>query len=161
MWQNLIDTIIELMEMYNCLFILNEKKRKAVLDIDMSALNKIVETEQELTGSVIKAEQKRQKILKQMAAENSGINENSNAKTLLAFCPQTYKESFSKANNDLSANVEKVSSINETNRLLLQGALTAVNMNINSLAGIKADPGYEKSGNQNFSSQKKKFDFQA
>lgn len=158
MWQNLIDIIQTLVEIYAQLFVLNEKKRKAVLDIDMHTLEGLIKEEQAIINSIITAEQTRKNILKTMAVNNSPINEHSNVKNLLHFCPQEYKDSFLKVNNDLSASVQKVSSISEANKLLMQGALTAVNMNINSLAGIKADPGYGKNGTQNFSPHEKNFE---
>lgn len=161
MWQKLIDTILKLTKIYNTLFSLNEEKHKIVLAVDIKALDALIEKEQNLTKKIMQAEQSRQKVLRSMAAANPSISELANAKTLLTFCPEEYRENFMKANQALSNAVKKVSELTDANRLLLQGALTAVNMNINSLSGIEADPGYGKSGKQNFSIQKKKFDFEA
>ncbi|WP_196598629.1 flagellar protein FlgN [Pectinatus frisingensis] len=160
MWQELIDNIKELLQIYNKLFKLNERKRQAITAIDMLVLDGLVDKERELSDSIMRIEQKRQAILKKMAAGNAAINESSSFKNLLVFCPDNYKKEFVSDNEALSAVVQKTIVISENNRLLMQGALTAVNMNINSLSGVKAAPGYEKNGEQNFSANKRKLDFE-
>ncbi|WP_196592600.1 flagellar protein FlgN [Pectinatus sottacetonis] len=161
MWQDLIDIIIKLTMVYTDILKSNERKRKAVLAIDMKTLDQIINEEQKLMAIVIKEEQKRQEILKKMADKNPSINLTSNVKSLTFFCPTDYKDKFLAVNKDLSEIVKKVADINEANKMLMQGALTAVNLNLNSLVQMKADPDYKKNGSQYFSPQEKKLDFKA
>lgn len=161
MWQDLIDIINKLIYIYSGLYNLNKRKRKAVIDGDMSSLNDIVDEEKKLTHYIIQAEQKRQQILRQLARTNISIDEHATAKMLQGFCPLDKKKSFSVANATLSAKVKEVSSIADANRLLLRGAMTAVNMNINSLAGMKQNPSYGQNGTQGFAPQQKGLDYKA
>ncbi|WP_307222752.1 flagellar export chaperone FlgN [Pectinatus haikarae] len=159
MWNSLIDILLKLTKIYDELFLLNEKKRSAVLDIDMHILDMIVDEEQKLTDIIMKVEKERQDILKKMAAKNALVNKLSNSKTLTMVCPTEYKEKFLTANEKLSNAVKRTADINETNRLLLRGALTAVNININALVQMKAEPNYKENGNQQFFPQNKNLDF--
>ncbi|WP_196599973.1 flagellar protein FlgN [Pectinatus frisingensis] len=159
MWQELINVLLKLIETYDNLFILNQNKRKAIVEIDMHNLDKIVNEEQKIVNEIVFIEAERRDILKKMAEKNSLINQLSNSKTLTAFCPQKYREKFSAANTRLSTSVKKVTDINDANRLLMRGALTAINLNINSISQLKADPNYKGNGNQGFSPHREELDF--
>ncbi|WP_182188042.1 flagellar protein FlgN [Pectinatus frisingensis] len=159
MWQELINVLLKLIETYDNLFILNENKRKAIVEIDMHNLDKIVNEEQKIVNKIVFIEAERRGILKKMAEKDPLINQLSNSKTLTAFCPQEYKEKFSIANTKLSMSVKKVTDINDANRLLMRGALTAINLNINSISQLKADPNYKGNGNQGFSPHREELGF--
>ncbi len=157
MWQELIKNINGLIVAYQMLYSLNEEKRQVILAIDMEKLSAIVEREKKLMKQVMELEQQRQKILLPLAGDKR-INK---ASDLLLLCPAEQKDAFNKANEQLSLLVEKTTKINENNMMLLQGALTAVNINLNKLTGIQAQPDYGKNGVQEFSQQKREYDFKA
>lgn len=161
MWQELIKNINNLIIIYQSLFSLNEDKRRAVLAIDMEKLSQIVESEQKLTQQIVALEQERQNILLELSKEKQLVKSDLRAIDLQQLCPVELQGALQKVNLALSQIVEKTTRLNENNMMLLQGALAAVNVNLNNLTDTQAQPDYGKDGSQAFSQQKREFDFKA
>lgn len=161
MWEELIDIIEALTKIYSKMLELNESKRKAILAIDMKTLDELIDEEHKLINEVMGNEQKRQHILQKMMQKKVLHDETATFKQLVKLCPIEKEEKFVSANKELSDIVKKTTELNDSNRMLMQGALTAVNVNLNSLMQVKSEPDYGQDGQQKFSSQRKNFDFKA
>ena len=70
MWQNLIETLDKLGENYDKLATLGEKKRNALVGIDMQGLSNLLDEEQLITAKIQKLEQKRVELLKNLSQSN-------------------------------------------------------------------------------------------
>ncbi|MBB5336823.1 flagellar protein FlgN [Pectinatus brassicae] len=161
MWEELINIIEALIKTYLNMLELNENKRKAILAIDMKRLDQLIDEEQKFINEVAENEQKRQQVLQKMMQKNLFSEETVTFKQLVKFCPIEKKDKFETVNKELSDTVKKTADLNDANRMLMQGALTAVNVNLNSLMQVRSEPDYGHDGQQKFSSQNKKFDFKA
>jgi len=161
MWEELIDIIEALTKIYSKMLELNESKRKAILAIDMKTLDELIDEEQKFINEIAEKEQKRQQVLQKMMQKNLFSEETATFKQLVKFCPIEKKDKFETVNKELSDTVKKTADLNDANRMLMQGALTAVNVNLNSLLQVKAEPDYGKNGTQKFTSQNRGLDFEA
>ena len=67
MWQKLIETLDKLGEVYDNLATLGEKKRTALVAVDMKLLSDILDVEQLMAAKIQKLEQKRLELLKNLS----------------------------------------------------------------------------------------------
>ena len=161
MWQNLIEILDKLGESYDKLTTLGEKKRSALVGIDMKGLSDILDAEQLITAKIQKLEQKRVELLKGLSKSNKSITESTNAKDFYRTAPSLATEKkLIELHDRLSKNVDRALTIRNNNKILTQCALNAVQGQLNKLSGAAIEPTYSGKG-AGIVTHQKKFDFKA
>lgn len=161
MWQNLIETLDKLGETYDNLASVGERKRSALVVIDMQGLSNILDEEQLITAKIHKLEKKRIEILKNLSASDKSITESTRAKDLYRKAPSPdVEEKLLQLHRRLSKSVDRAVQIRENNNILAQCALDAVQGQLNKLSGATVEPTYSGRGADVVTHQKK-FDFKA
>ena len=161
MWQNLIETLDKLGEVYDKLATLGERKRSALVGIDIDGLSKILDEEQLLTAKIQKLEQKRVKLLRDLSTSDKSITEATRAKDFYRKAPSLAAEKkLIELHERLSKNVDRALTIRNNNQVLAQCALDAVQGQLNRLSGAAVEPTYSGKGSDIVTHQKN-FDFKA
>jgi flagellar biosynthesis/type III secretory pathway chaperone len=161
MWQNLIETLDNLGEVYESLFNLGERKRTALVSIDAKSLSEILDEEHILIAKIQKLEQNRVELLKELSKSDKTITETTRATDFYRSAPsRVIEQKLIAAHNRLSKNVERVMQLRENNQVLAQCALDAVQYQLNKLSGAAVEPTYSGTGSD-IVSHKKNFDFNA
>ena len=161
MWQTLIDTLDKLGEVYDNLAALGEKKRSALVVIDMKSLSNILDAEQLLTAKIQKLEQKRLELLRGLSKEDKTLTESTRAKDFYKKAPTPAEEKkLLQLHDRLSKNVERVVTLRNNNQILAQCALDAVQGQLNRLSGAAVEPTYSGKG-AGVVTHQKNFDFKA
>ena len=161
MWQNLIETLDKLVEVYDKLANLGERKRSALVGIDMKGLSNILDEEQLLTAKIQKLEQKRVEILRNLSKSDKTLTETTKPKDFYRKVPTPdAAKKLIQLHDRLSKNVDRVLTIRNNNQFLAQCALDAVQGQLNRLSGAAVEPTYSGKGADVVTHQKK-FDFKA
>ena len=160
MWQNLIETLDKLGEVYEKLATLGEKKRSALIGIDMAGLSSILDEEQLLTAKIQKLEQKRVGFLRDLS-KNKNVTESTRAKDFYRTAPNSaVTKKLIELHDRLSKNVDRALTIRNNNQVLAQCALDAVQGRLNRLSGAAVEPTYSGKG-AGIVTHQKNFDFKA
>lgn len=161
MWQNLIETLDKLGENYDKLATLGEKKRNALVGIDMRGLSNLLDEEQLIMAKIQKLEQKRVELLKNLSQSNKNVTESTNAKDFYKLAPTLAAEKkLIQLHERLSKNVDRALTIRNNNQVLAQCALDAVQGRLNRLSGAAIEPTYSGKG-AGIVTHQKNFDFKA
>jgi len=161
MWQNLIDTLDKLGEVYDKLATLGEKKRSALVGIDMNALAKVLDEEQLLAAKIQKLEHKRGELLKNLSKADITVNEATKAKDFYRSAPSlAIEKRLIQLHERLSRNVDRALTLRDNNQILAQCALDAVQVQLNKIGGATVQPTYGSKGG-NVITNRKNFDFKA
>ncbi len=161
MWQNLIETLDKLGEVYDKLATLGEKKRAALVGIDMQGLSGILDEEQLLTAKIQKLEQKRLELLRDLSKSDKNLTEKTPAKDFYRSAPsRAIEKNLIQLHKRLSQNVDRALTIRNNNQILAQCALDAVQGQLNKLSGAAVEPTYSGKG-AGVVTHQKKFDFKA
>lgn len=161
MWQNLIETLDKLGEVYDKLATLGERKRSALVGIDMRGLSNLLDEEQLLTAKIQKLEQKRVELLKDLSKSNKTVTAETNAKDFYRTAPSLAEEKkLIELHDRLSKNVDRALTIRNNNQVLARCALDAVQGQLNKLSGASVEPTYSGKG-AGIVTHQKKFDFKA
>ncbi|MBQ4495854.1 MAG: flagellar export chaperone FlgN, partial [Selenomonadaceae bacterium] len=108
MWQNLIETLDKLSEVYDSWATLGEKKRTALVAIDMKELSNLLDAEQLLAAKIQKLEQRRVEILKNLSKSDKTLNETTSAKDFYRKAPTlAAQKKLLQLHERLSKNVDK------------------------------------------------------
>ena len=161
MWQNLIETLDKLGEAYDKLAVLGEKKRSALVGIDMQGLSNLLDEEQLVAAKIQKLEQKRIELLRNLSQSDKTLTESTKAKELYRKAPSIAAEKkLIQLHERLSKNVERALTIRNNNQVLAQCALDAVQGQLNKLSGAAVEPTYSGKG-KGVVTHQKNFDFKA
>ena len=161
MWQNLIETLDKLGEAYDKLTVLGEKKRSALVGIDMQGLSNLLDEEQLVAAKIQKLEQKRIELLRNLSQSDKTLTESTKAKEFYRKAPSLAAEKkLIQLHERLSKNVERALTIRNNNQVLAQCALDAVQGQLNKLSGAAVEPTYSGKG-AGIVTHQKKFDFKA
>ncbi|MBQ6006518.1 MAG: flagellar protein FlgN [Selenomonadaceae bacterium] len=161
MWQNLIETLDKLGEAYDKLVVLGEKKRSALVGIDMQGLSNLLDEEQLVAAKIQKLEQKRIELLRNLSQSDKTLTESTKAKEFYRKAPSLAAEKkLIQLHERLSKNVERALTIRNNNQVLAQCALDAVQGQLNKLSGAAVEPTYSGKG-AGIVTHQKKFDFKA
>ena len=161
MWQDLIETLDKLGETYDKLATLGEKKRNALVVINMKGLANILDEEQLLAAKIQKLEKRRVELLKGLSEANTGVDAQTKATDFYKLAPS--REMASKllqAHERLSKNVDRAVAIRDNNKILAQCALDAVQNKLNKIGGATVEPTYSGKG-AGIVTHQKNFDFKA
>lgn len=160
MWQQLIEILSKICKVYDDLANLGDKKRNALVIVDMDALSKILDQEQIIAAKIQKLEQQRGAILLELSKNNSAVNSNTKALDFYKTAPTSYlTKKLIEIHDKLTENVERTLKIREINQILAQTALDNVTFKLNQLSGAFVEPTYGNKGN--VVTHQKKFDYQA
>ena len=161
MWQNLIETLDKLGEAYDDLATLGEKKRNALVGIDMKGLSNLLDAEQLLTAKIQKLEQKRIEIFKELSKSDKTLNETTSTKDFYRKAPSfAVEKKLLQLHTRLAKNVDRALTIRNNNQVLAQCALDAVQGQLNRLSGAAVEPTYSGKG-AGVVTHQKNFDFKA
>ena len=161
MWQNLIDTLDKLGEVYDKLATLGEKKRSALVTINMEALAKVLDEEQLLAAKIQRLEKTRGELLTKLSKADITINEATKAKDFYRCAPTLAVEKrLIQLHDRLGRNVDRALKIRDNNQILAQCALDAVQVQLNKIGGATVEPTYGNKGGD-VVTHKKNFDFKA
>lgn len=157
MWQDLMDVLGKICVVYDSLKKIEEKKRDALVGIDMEGLSKILDEENLAAAKIQKLEQKRGSILQELAKNYPPTQKAEdfykNAPTL------AIEKRLISLHKTLSKNVDSAVKLRDNNQILAQSALNAVQYHLNRLSGAAIDPTYGKGGTS--VTHQKNFDFNA
>ncbi|MBQ4404895.1 MAG: flagellar protein FlgN [Selenomonadaceae bacterium] len=161
MWQKLIETLDKLGDNYDKLAALGEKKRSALVGIDMKGLSDILDQEQLVTAKIQKLEQNRLEILRGLSQSDKTLTAATKAKDFYRKAPALAMEKkLIHLHERLSKNVDRALTIRSNNQVLAQCALDAVQGQLNKLSGATVEPTYSGKG-AGVVTHQKKFDFKA
>ena len=160
MWQNLIETLDKLGEVYDKLAGLGERKRSALVGINMKGLSDILDEEQLLTAKIQKLEQKRVELLQDLSKSDKTLTEATKPKDFYRKAPAPAAEKLIRLHERLSKSVDRVLTLRNNNQFLAQCALDAVQGQLNKLSGAAVEPTYSGKG-AGIVTHQKKFDFKA
>ena len=161
MWQDLIETLDKLGEVYDKLATLGEKKRNALVVINMKGLAKILDEEQLLAAKIQKLEKRRVELLKGLSEANTSVDAQTKATDFYKLAPsQEMASKLLQAHERLSKNVDRAVAIRDNNKILAQCALDAVQNKLNKIGGATVEPTYSGKG-AGIVTHQKNFDFKA
>lgn len=161
MWQKLIDLLGKLCNVYDSLTKLGERKRDALVTVDMEGLAKILDEEQLLAAKIQNLEKQRGEIMKELAKSDGTITIQTKAEDFYKNAPTlSVEKRLIELHKTLSKNVDKALKIRDNNQILAQGALNAVQSQLNRLSGATVQQTYGNKGGDVVTHQKK-FDFKA
>lgn len=161
MWQQLVDVLGKLCTTYDGLSKLGERKRDALVGIDMDGLSKILDEEQLTAAKIQKLEKRRGEILKEISKNDMTVNENTEANDFYRKAPTLSMEKrLIELHKRLTKSVANAVKIRDNNRILAQSALDAAKFHLNRLSGAAVEPTYGRKGGD-IVSHEKKFDYHA
>lgn len=161
MWQNLANVLGKLCTAYDNLAKLGERKRDALVGIDMDGLSKILDEEQLAAAKIQNLEKQRGAILKELSKKRPDINESMKAEDFYKCAPSLGMEKrLISLHGTLSKKVDAALKIRDNNQILAQSALNAVKFHLNRLSGATVEPTYGHTGGD-IVRHDKKFDFKA
>jgi len=117
--------------------------------------------EAKLTQRIRALETKRQKALIDLAVENRAITKDTKMKDLARFAPTpNHRLLIEKLHAALDTSTKRAQELAENNRVLIEGALSAVTYHLNRIGGTKVEPTYG-SGGQEVLSHGRNFEYDA
>lgn len=160
-WKALVKTISDINQAYQSLIALSQKKHKALIIIDLKTIEAVNGEEARLTQEIQKLEQTRQKALIRLAVENRAITKETKMKDLVRSAPTPQlRLLLEKLHAALSASVKQAEELRDNNRVLIEGALSAVTYHLNRLGGAHVENTYGSAG-QEVVSHARNFEFKA
>lgn len=160
MWQDLIEVLDKICDVYDKLANLGERKRVALVAVNIEGLSKILDEEQLIAAKIQKLEQQRGEILKNLSKNNSAVNSNTKAEDFYKTAPTPIiTQKLLGLHKKLSQNVERTLKIRDNNQILAQSALDVVKYNLNRLSGAFVEPTYGNKGA--IVTHQKKLDYKA
>ena len=160
MWQDLINVLDKICDVYDKLANLGERKRVALVAVNIEGLSKILDEEQLIAAKIQKLEQQRGEILQELSKNNSAVNSNTKAEDFYKTAPAPIiTQKLLDLHKKLSQNVERTLKIRDNNQILAQSALDVVKYNLNRLSGAFVEPTYGNKGA--IVTHQKKLDYKA
>lgn len=160
MWEELIDVLGKLSSAYDGLTKIGERKRDALIAIDMKGLAKILDEEQLAAAKIEKLERQRGAVLRKLT-ENIPPDELTKAADLYKRAPtKDIENRLTELHKALVKNVDNALKLRNHTQILAQGALDAVKYHLNRLSGAAVQPTYGSRGGD-IVTHRKKLDYQA
>ena len=161
MWTKLVDVLGKICVVYDNLAKIGERKRDALVTVDMEGLAKVLDEEQLAAAKIQRLEKERGNILKELAKNNLAINDATKAEDFYKNAPSLAMEKrLISLHKSLSKSVNRAVKIRDNNQILAQGALDAVKYHLNRLSNATVDTTYGNKGGEIVTRQKN-FDFKA
>ena len=148
-WAELIQTLNELNKTYHDVCELGRKKHKALIVIDLKSIEAMNGEEARLTQAIRELEETRQKQLIRLAVENRAITKDTKRSGLAKAAPTPQiRTLLEKLHQALDAATKEAAELHENNRLLIEGALSAVTYHLNRLGGLHVENAYGSKGQE-------------
>lgn len=161
MWQDLVEVLGKICAAYDDVGRIGERKRDALVAVDMKGLAKILDEEQLAAAKIENLEKKRGSILKELSKTLENVNADTKAMEIYGKAPSVaMKSKLTSLHEKLTRNVERAVVLRDNNRILAQSALNAVKIHLNKLGGAAVSPTYGQRGREGVTHEKK-FDFKA
>ena len=160
MWQELADVLKEISGYYTKLLALSQKKRTVLGMVDLQTLDQLLKEETAIIAKVQTAETRRRAVLLKLSQQYSEIKADARMQDLYAYAPAELRKPLQQLHDELNAVIAKVKEAGDNNKILISGALSAVNYHLNRLGKSVVEPAYGTHG-QEVVSQKKNYDFKA
>lgn len=161
MWQKLIETLDKLGEVYDSLTTLGERKRNALVVVDMKKLSELLDAEQLIAAKIQKLEQSRLEILKGLSKSDKTLDAQTSAKDFYRKAPTlAVEKKLIQLHERLNKSVDKALTVRNNNQVLAQCALDAVQGQLNRLSNATVEPTYSGKG-AGVVTHHKNFDFKA
>ena len=160
-WKELLQVLNGLNKSYEALIELSQKKHKALVFIDLKSLEAMNETEAKLTQDIRQLEERRQKVLIHLAVENRDIKKDTRMAELVRYAPTPQIHALlAQLHKTLTASTTKAQELRDNNRVLIEGALSAVTYHLNRLGGTHVENAYGSTG-QEVVTHARNFEFKA
>lgn len=160
MWQELIQILDKLQQQYEKLLVLSKKKRGILIQVDWKALEAVLQQENSMVAEISASEEERKVVLKKLAQTNDIVRPDAKMTDIYVCCPPAEAARLKECHTRLSQVVQAVTEAGDANKMLISGALAAVNYQLNVLGTTTVQPAYGATGcDQVF--KIKKFDFKA
>lgn len=161
MWQDLIDVLTRLCNAYDAMIKIGERKRAALVTIDMEGLSKILDEEQIAAARLQALEKRRGAILNELSKSTRPKITYGRAEEFYRHAPTpAIQKKLLALHQLLTVNVEQAVELRDNNQILAQSALKAVNFHLNKLSGAAVEPTYGSTGG-GVVTYRKNFDFKA
>ncbi|TAH69458.1 MAG: flagellar protein FlgN [Anaerolineaceae bacterium] len=155
---SLIDELIEILgkeeEVYNGLIPVVREKTQIIVKNDTAALQEITAKEQVAIDQITALENKRARVMEDIATVLGKEDKNLNLSTLIGLLDSKQKEKriLSELHDKLKNTVNILVEINNRNKILIQHSLEMIEFNMNFLQSTRMSPGnntYTKNASQN------------
>ena len=161
MWQELIEVLTKICTVYEDLSKIGERKRDALVAVDMKGLAKILDEEQLAAAKIQNFEKKRGAVLLELSKNLKNVTPDTKATELYKNAPSVaLRSKLTNLHARLTKNVERAVMLRDNNQILAQSALNAVKFHLNKLSGATVNPTYGRRGGESVAHEKK-FDFKA
>ena len=162
MWQELINILSAIQGKYKEMLALSDKKRAVLVTLNVTELDKILKSEQRLTADIHSLEAKRQSVLRRLAEVDDSIKPDTKMSELCRRSPSPAVATKLKTLHvALDKIIGEVKDAGDNNRIIIEGALRAVNQNLRRIGGgATIDPSYGRRGQETVT-HNKAFDFKA
>ncbi|MDD6698546.1 MAG: flagellar protein FlgN [Veillonellaceae bacterium] len=148
-WKELLQVLNGLNKSYEALIELSQKKHKALVFIDIKSIEAMNDTEAKLTQDIRQLEERRQKALIHLAVENRAIKKDTRMAELARYAPTPQiRVLLQKLHEALTVSTTKAQELRENNRVLIEGALSAVTYHLNRIGGTHVENTYGSSGQE-------------
>ena len=160
MWTKLVDVLGKICVVYDNLAKIGERKRDALVTVDMEGLSKVLDEEQLAAAKIQRLEKERGNIMKELAKNNPSVNDSTKAEDFYKNAPSLAMEKrLISLHKSLSKSVDRAVKIRDNNQILAQGALDAVKYHLNRMSHAAVETTYSKGGE--VVTRQKNFDFKA
>ena len=161
MWTKLVDVLGKICVVYDNLAKIGERKRDALVTVDMESLSKVLDEEQLAAAKIQRLEKERGNIMKELAKNNPAVNDSTKAEDFYKNAPSLAMEKrLISLHKSLSKSVDRAVKIRDNNQILAQGALDAVKYHLNRMSNAAVETTYGSKGGEVVTRQKN-FDFKA
>ena len=161
MWTKLVDVLGKICVVYDNLAKIGERKRDALVTVDMEGLSKVLDEEQLAAAKIQRLEKERGNIMKELAKNNPSVNDSTKAEDFYKNAPSLAMEKrLISLHKSLSKSVDRAVKIRDNNQILAQGALDAVKYHLNRMSNATVETTYGNKGGEVVTRQKN-FDFKA
>lgn len=140
--EELLTTLSDEKDYYEKLYELSFKKRSAIVDKDISVLEKVSNEEQDVSSSLRNLEKKRLRLINDMSVVLGHDNENMTVTRIIELMEKQPKEQAQliEARDSLVDAAGRMQFMNEQNRMLLEQAMEMVEFDLNLLKGMRQAP---------------------
>lgn len=140
--ENFMDILEKENGQYERLTDLSRQKRQVIIDGNIPALEKITEQEQELTGTLINLEKKREEIVKDMSIVLSKDPSELTVTNMIAFLSKQPQEQQKLKNlkDKLRSTLDEMAELNGLNESLLQHAMEMTEFDLTLFKSMRQAP---------------------
>ena len=150
--EELINVLEETTGCYETLLIVANNKKEVIIKGDVPSLQTLTDEEQGVAGRLLRLEKKRQELIEDVCLVTNKDSKTMTISSLIDLLHGQEKEQrqLREVSGKMIEIVDKVKSVNDTNRMLIQESLDYVSFTMNAIQSASAMPqsnAYQKKGN--------------